>query len=270
MNPLLDPGARPVIGHRGNCAYAPENTLESFAQAVAAGADAIEFDVRISADGVPVVCHDPSVSRTTSGSGRVSQMTLVALRELDAGARFTADGGRTFPYRAKGIRIPSLDEVLERFPNIPLLIEVKEAEAAPAVRSAIEARGAEGRCLIDALDERALRPFLSSSIPTGAARAGVARMMTRIVLKRDAPTLDHRVVCIPLNYNGFPLPVRRLARVARLHDCRVHVWTINDPGTALDLWRAGVNGIITDDPALMLRTKARSAEWRPGTSAGAP
>lgn len=259
MNPLLDPAARPVIGHRGNRAHAPENTLESFAQAVAAGADAIEFDVRLSADGVPVVCHDPSVARTTSGSGYVSQLTFMALREFDAGARFTPDDGRTFPYRAKGIKIPSLEEVLDRFPDIPLLIEVKDPNAAPAIRACIEAHHAEARCLIDALDEQALRPFIASSIPTGAARAGVARMMTRIMLRRDVSRLEHRAICIPLHYNGLPLPVRRLAGVARLHDCRVHVWTINDPATALDLWRSGINGIITDDPALMIRTRATAA-----------
>ncbi len=259
MNPLLDPGAHPVIGHRGNRAHAPENTIESFVQAVAAGADAIEFDVRLSADGIPVVCHDPSVSRTTSGLGSVSHLTFMALREFDAGARFTPDGGRTFPYRAKGIKIPSLKEVLDQFPDTPLLIEIKDPRAAPAIRASIEAHHAEARCLIDALDERALKPFLASSIATGAARAGVARMTARVVLKRDVSSLKHVAICIPLHYNGIPLPIHRLARVARLHDCRVHVWTINDPGTALDLWRAGVDGVITDDPALMLRTRARFA-----------
>ena len=99
LNILLDTSARPVIGHRGNRAHAPENTLESFAQAVAAGADAIEFDVRISLDGVPVVIHDPSVLRTTLAAGEIASMTFAELRELDTGAYFTPDSGATFPYR---------------------------------------------------------------------------------------------------------------------------------------------------------------------------
>lgn len=255
MNLLLDPGAHPVIGHRGNRAHAPENTIESFAQAVAAGADAIEFDVRLSADGIPVVCHDPTVVRTTSGTGDVSKMTFAELRKLDAGARFTPDGGRTFPYRGKGIQIPALDEVLDTFPNTPLLIEVKVATAAISIRNAIVAHHSEKRCLIDALDSQSLQPFASASIATGAARAGVARLMASIFLQRDIGSLDFRALCIPLSYNGLPLPVRRIALIAPLHDCRVHVWTINDPSTAVGLWKAGVNGIITDDPALMLRTR---------------
>ena len=88
MNILIDGSCRPVIGHRGNRAYAPENTIESFAQAVAAGADAIELDVHLSADGVAVVIHDPHVRRTTDGAGDVVGMTFDELRKLDAGARF--------------------------------------------------------------------------------------------------------------------------------------------------------------------------------------
>ncbi len=256
MNPLLDAGARPVIGHRGNRAHAPENTLESLAQAVAAGADAIEFDVRVSADGIPVVCHDPSVTRTTSGTGDVERMTFAELSRLDAGARFTADAGRTFPYRAKGIRIPSFDEVLDTFRDIPLLIELKDPLAANSVRKAIELHQAEDRCLIDALDSRSLRPFAGSSIATGAARAGVARLMTSVVLRLDIGPLKFRAICIPLSYNGLPLPVRRLARIAPLHNIRIHVWTINEPQIAIDLWQAGVNGIITDDPGLMVKTRS--------------
>src|SRR5687768_5137013 len=142
MNVLVDLSSRPVIGHRGNRAHAPENTIESFAQAVTAGADAVELDVRLSADGVPVVLHDPHVRRTTSGTGVAARMTFDELRTLDAGARFTPDNGRTYPYRGLGHRIPSLDEVLEAFPTLPLVIEIKTAKAAPAVKRVIENRHA--------------------------------------------------------------------------------------------------------------------------------
>ena len=255
MNPLLDPAARPVIGHRGNKAFAPENTLESFRQAVAAGADAIEFDVRISADGIPVVFHDPTVGRTTSGSGEVARMTFAQLRALDAGSRFTNDAGKSFPYKDSGVLIPSFDEILDAFPAFPLLIEIKDPLASPAVRKAIESRNASSRCLIDALDSRSLRPFSGSSIATGAGRSGVTQLMAGVLLHRRVKSLPFSALCIPLTYNGLPLPVRRFAKIAPLHECRVHVWTINDPAVAIDLWTAGVNGIISDDPAAMLKTR---------------
>ncbi len=257
MNILLDGSARPVIGHRGNRAHAPENTIESFTQAVAAGADAIEFDVRITADGIPVVHHDPTVNRTTDGSGEIARLTFDELKRLDAGANFSIDGGKTFPYRGKGHRIPSLDEVVEAFPSTPLLIEIKTPAASNAVRKSIEAHKAEARTLVDSSHHQALTPFHDSSIPYGAASNDVARLMWEVVTGFTITAAKHKALCVPLNYNGLPLPVKRFARVGPKYDWRVHVWTINDPTVALDLWKAGVNGIITDDPALMLQARSR-------------
>lgn len=257
MNVLLDPSARPVIGHRGNRAFAPENTIESFAQAVAAGADALEFDVHVSADGIGVVHHDPTVERTTDGRGQVGRLTFEQLRQFDAGANFTLDGGKSFPYRGKGHRIPSLDEVIEAFPSTPLLIEIKTPLAAAAVRSAIEKHKAEDRSLVDSFDSQALRIFEASTIPYGAASGDVARLMREVVTGAKIKPITYRALCVPLSYNGLPLPVRRFARVAPKYDCRVHVWTINSPRVARDLWKAGINGIITDDPATMLKERAK-------------
>ncbi|MEO5580661.1 MAG: glycerophosphodiester phosphodiesterase family protein [Gemmatimonadaceae bacterium] len=257
MNPLLDPLAKPVIGHRGNRAHAPENTLESFAQAIAAGADAIEFDVHLAADGIPVVIHDPTVTRTTGGTGEVARMTLSELQRLDAGARFTRDAGHTFPYRNRGIRIPSFVEVLEAFPDIPLLIEIKNPLAAAGILEAIKSHHARDRCLIDALDSSSLTTFAGESIATGAARSGVARLMADVLLRREISRLPYRALCVPLSYRGLPLPIRRFARIAPLHNCRVHVWTINDPAVAIELWNAGVNGMISDDPGLMLPARSQ-------------
>jgi glycerophosphoryl diester phosphodiesterase len=255
MNVLIDRSSRPVIGHRGNRAYAPENTIESFAQAVAAGADAIELDVHVSGDGVAVVFNDPQVRRTTDGDGDIARTTFDDLRKLDAGARFTNDGGKTYPYRGLGHRIPSLQEVLEAFPATPTLIEIKTASAAQATRKVIEAAQAEQRVLVDAMDPAALRPFADSAIPIGASRADVIRLMTELIFRRPITPFDYSALCVPLNYNGIPIPVRRFARVAPEENCVVHVWTVNDTKVATDLWLSGIAGIISDDPAAMLRAR---------------
>jgi glycerophosphoryl diester phosphodiesterase len=257
MNILLDKSARPVVGHRGNRAHAPENTIESFAQAVAAGADAIEFDVRITSDGVAVVHHDPTVDRTTDGTGEIALKTFDELKRLDAGAKFSNDGGKTFPYRGKGHRIPTLDEVVEAFPSTPLLIEIKTPTASMAIRKCIEAHKAEERTVVDSMHHEALVPFHDSSIAYGAASGDVGRLMWQVVTGLAVTPAKHKALCVPLYYSGLPLPVKRFARVGPKYDWRVHVWTINDPSVALDLWKAGVNGIITDDPALMIRTRAQ-------------
>jgi glycerophosphoryl diester phosphodiesterase len=260
MNVLLDPAARPVIGHRGNRAFAPENTIESFAQAVAAGADAIEFDVHVTADGIAVVHHDPTVERTTDGRGAIDRLTFSQLSELDAGANFTSDKGKTFPYRGKGHRIPSLDEVIEAFPSTPLLIEIKAPLAATPVRASIEKHLAAERCVVDSFDNEALKVFRDSQIPYGASSGDVARLMREVVTGTKVTPITYKALCVPLSYNGLPLPVRRFAEVAPKYDCRVHVWTINSRRAARDLWKAGINGIITDDPAKMLTERSKLPE----------
>ena len=102
-NPLTDLGARLVIAHRGNAADAPENTIESFAQALALGADALELDVRVTRDAVPVVIHDPTLYRTTGQRDLVADMTAAQLSHADAGATFSKDAGMSLPYRARGL-----------------------------------------------------------------------------------------------------------------------------------------------------------------------
>jgi glycerophosphoryl diester phosphodiesterase len=255
MNVLIDPVARPVIGHRGNRAYAPENTIESFAQAVALGADAIEFDVRLSADGIPVVHHDPTLTRTTDGIGEIARTDFVKLKDLDAGHNFTRDGGKTYPYRGAGHRIPTLEEVVEAFPSTPLLIEIKDPLAAPLVREIIEKHKAEWRCLIDSMNDIAVRKFEDSSIAWGAAQDDVASLMKQVMFRQRVTHMPYNALCVPLSYKGLPLPVRRFAKAARQLGRQVHVWTVNDPAVALSLWKDGINGIISDDPALMLKTR---------------
>lgn len=255
MNILLDPEARPVVGHRGNRAYAPENTIESLAQALAAGADAVEFDVRVSADGIPVVHHDPTVTRTTDGTGEIMRLTFAELRNFDAGAKFSSDGGRTFPYKGKGHRIPSFDEVLEAFPATPLLIEIKDPLAAVGVLKSIERHKAEQRCLVDSFSHEALRVFVGTSVAYGASSGDVGRLMRQVLFGGRITPVSYKALCVPLAYYGLPLPVRRFAKVAPKLGCRVHVWTINSPAVSKDLWSSGVNGIITDDPALMLKVR---------------
>ena len=254
MSILLDAAARPVIGHRGNRAHAPENTIESFAQAVAAGADAIEFDVHVSADGIPVVHHDPTLDRTTDGSGEIARLTWTALRRVDAGAKFTKDG-KNFPYRGAGHRIPRFEEVVEAFPSTPLLIEIKAPLASVEVRRIIEERKAAERVLVDSFRPGALTVFRNSGIPVGASRDGIARILRESLGGKPLGQPEFSAMCTPLSYYGFPLPVKRFARVARGYDVRVHVWTVNDVKVARELWNAGVNGIISDEPGRMVEER---------------
>ncbi len=256
MHPILDPSRRSVVAHRGNRAHAPENTLEAFAQAVALGVDALEFDVHLAADCVPVVHHDATLDRTTSGSGPIALRTSRELAAIDAGARWTGDAGRSFPYRERGIAVPTLAQVLEQFADVPVLIEIKVARAAPAVRTVIERHGAESRTVVDAFDGAALVPFRGSRIAIGSSRGDVARLLATTTAALRPRAVPYRAVCVPLGYYGLPLPVARFAAALRPIGVPVHVWTVNDPQVATRLWREGIAGIISDDPATMLAARA--------------
>ena len=262
MNVLLDPAAQLVIAHRGNSAFFPENTLESFEQAVALGVDALELDVRISRDGKAVVIHDPAVDRTTNGTGAVAAQTLDELQRLDAGYRFTRDGGRSFPFRGRAISIPTFEFVLSAFPNVPMIVEIKTRDASVEVRRLIEHAGATGRCLVGAFDDAAIAPFRGSQIAHSASRRELVRLFGRAFMPGAPSHLPYHALAIPPHSHGLPIPVQRFARMARNTGAPTHVWTIDDPAQARRYWAGAVNGIITNDPAAILASAGRAVAAR--------
>jgi glycerophosphoryl diester phosphodiesterase len=244
MNPLLDPAVRLVIGHRGAAAYRPENTLESFRLALAQGADALEFDVRRSADGVAMVFHDPTLERTTDAQGPLAARTATELQALDAGYRFSEDDGATLPFRGRGVRIPTLTEVITGFPGTPFLIEIKEAGVQEAVAEALLAGGAAERSVVAGNDWRALRRFREPPFHLGASRRDIARLYFGV----GAPDRRCRNFAVPDSYYGLPIPTRRFVRAARRLGASVHVWTVDDARSARRWWRNGASGIVTNRP----------------------
>lgn len=250
MNPLLDPEARPVIAHRGASGLAPENTMAAFELAVEQGADAFELDVQLSADGAPVVLHDDRLDRTTDRAGPVAALTLAGLRTVDAGARFTPDRGRTFPFRGRGFRVPTLGEVLWAFPRMPVLVELKHAAAQEAVRRVLQQEGATGRCVLAAADPGALELFREPPFACAASGAEIAALYRAAMLGRRLPAVRYQCLSVPERHRGvLPVPTRRFVRAARSLGCPVHVWTVNVPAAARRHWERGVSGIVTNLPA---------------------
>lgn len=128
-----------VVAHRGASTEAPENTMEAYRLAVEAGADAIELDVHLTADGQLAVIHDDTLERTTDASGTVAQLTMDEIRRADAGHHFSAEDA-AFPFRGKGLRVPALPEVLEWLPaGVGLVVEVKARAATEATVAALRA-----------------------------------------------------------------------------------------------------------------------------------
>ena len=216
------------------------------------------MDVQLSADGVVVVIHDPTLNRTTNTTGAVAELPAARIHEADAGARYSPNG-QSFPYRDRGVRVPTFEEVLREFPDVPLLIEIKTRRASAETRRLIEQYGAESRCVVESFDARALDVFRGSRIAIGAASSDVKRLLHRVVTRRTVSALPYSVMCIPRWIRGIRVPIASLVRVTRPAGCLVHVWTINNPAVARRLWKVGVHGIISDDPGLMRRVRDASA-----------
>jgi glycerophosphoryl diester phosphodiesterase len=253
LAPLLDPDARPVVGHRGASGDAPENTLPSFELAVSSGVDALEFDVHLTADGVPVVIHDPTLARTTDRAGLVAALPYAALREADAGARFSPDRGRTFPFRGRGVHVPTLEEVVTAFPDLPLVIEIKTARAQEEAMRVLERHGCRTRAIVSSFDPLAVARFRAEGWVTGAASGEAARLK---FAPRVPSALPYRALFVPVTWRGMPVPTRGFVARARALGVPVHVWTVNDVTLGVRLWRRGCAGMIGNYPRALLEARA--------------
>jgi glycerophosphoryl diester phosphodiesterase len=248
---LLDLAARPIIGHRGAAAYAPENTMASFHLALEQGADALEFDVRITLDGEAVVLHDPTLERTTDAVGPIRLRTLKELEQVDAGFRFSPDGGQDYPCRGKGVRIPRLRQIIEDLPAVPLLIEVKEPEAQKAITRVLRETGAADRAVLAGSDWRSLQAFRTPPFYLGASRRDIARLY----FGWGEPDPACRCFAVPDRFKFFPVPTRRFVRAAHARGASVHVWTVDDPSLARRLWTNGANGMVTNRPDVIAKVR---------------
>ncbi len=253
---LLDPAGHPIIGHRGASGLAPENTLASFDLAIEHGAEAVEFDVRLTADGEAVVFHDPTLERTTDGTGAIAALRLADLASIDAGARFTSDDGIRFPFRGQGIRIPTLREVLARYPHLPLLVELKVAEAGAVVRQELVRAGAERRAVVASFLSGVVHEFMAPPFQAGASRREITSLAARAALGLPAANDGVLLYAVPARYKGWlPVPTRRFTAAARQAGKPVHVWTVNDASEAHALWDRGAAGMITNFPGRLLEVR---------------
>lgn len=254
---LLDPNGHPVIAHRGASGSAPENTLAAFDLAARSGAEAFELDVRLAADGVPVIVHDFGLERTTDRFGPVAARTAVELAGYDAGARFSPDGGTTFPFRGRGIGIPTLEEVLTRHPTMPVLIELKVATAAGPVGTVLRRTGAAQRCAVASFLPEAVEAFREPPFSAGASRREILALAVESWLGPPRPR-GISLYAVPVRYkNIIPVPTRRFVAAARRLGCPVHVWTVNDTETADQLWDRGCAGMITNYPEMLRAARDR-------------
>jgi glycerophosphoryl diester phosphodiesterase len=236
---------RPLnFAHRGASHHAPPNTLAAFTRAIELGADGIELDTHLSADGVPVVIHDFDVDATTDGAGPVKDKTLAQLKELDA--------GRTFDPAFACERIPTLSEVFEAVGQKLLInIELKTVSPRanglePVVAGLVQRHGLEKRVIFSSFNPFALRRIkkLLPHVPAG------------LLYAPDLPIYLRRAWLAPLCPHEARHPYYGMVNAASLRVWRaqgyyVNVWTVDEPGEMRRLIRLGVDAIITNRPDLL-------------------
>lgn len=242
-----------IFAHRGASAHAPENTLAAFELAVEQGADGIELDVKLSADGHVVIIHDATVDRTTGAHGRVKDLSLIELRSLDAGSFFSD--------KFKGEKIPMLDEVFETvgkqtFINVELTnYNSPRDHLVESVCMLVKKFSMHKRVLFSSFLPSNLsnaRSYLPD-VPTGLlALGGILGWWSRsfgfAFGKYDA-----------LHPNLKDATQQRIYFAHRLRK-RVHVWTVNEETDMRRLFKWGVDAIFTDDPQLAVKVRGEKVE----------
>jgi len=253
-----------LVAHRGGARLAPENTLPAFELAARLGADAFETDVHLTSDGEVVVFHDDETTRLTGVPGTIEGRTLAEVRALDAGAAFTLDDGRTFPWRGRGVAPPLLRELLARFPAVRMNVEAKSADPAlgeALVRVVRDAGALDRVCLGSQHDDqgeriRALAPAACHFLPEGAATCHV--MAARVEGATGCPG-GWDVADLPCRMEGTDVVVvdRRTVEYLHAQGMAVFVWTVDEEADMRDLLAAGADGIMTDRPDVLARVMGR-------------
>lgn len=239
-----------LLAHRGDLAHAPENTLPSFSQAIQKGADGVELDAKLTADGHVIVIHDATVDRTTNGNGKVSSFTLDAIRKLDAGTWFDA--------RFAGTQVPLLEEVFEtvgrdRLINIELTnYNTPRDGLTQKVCELIKRRNNQEQIIFSSffVSNLKIAAQVLPSVPRGLlAMPGLLGLWARSFgfMFGEYQALHPHISSVSREQ------IQRAHRIRR----RVHVWTANSAEEVRRLKEWGADGIFTDDPAIAVRALGR-------------
>jgi glycerophosphoryl diester phosphodiesterase len=245
---FLDWPAPIPFAHRGGASEAPENTLPAFEHAVRLGYRYVETDVHVTADGVLLAFHDHVLDRVTDRSGVIAELPYSVVAEA----------------RVDGVEpIPKFEDLLGAFPEVRVNVDPKHDDAVEPLAEALTRTGAVDRVCVGAFSDerlariRALCPGICTSLgPADTLQLGLAAAGQAEVGELPAPCAQ-----VPTAYGETAIVTEAFVHEAHRRGIQVHVWTIDDEAEMRRLLELGVDGIMTDRPAVLRSVLEERGEW---------
>ncbi len=249
-----------VVAHRGDSTFFPENTLPAFKSAAKLGVDCIETDVHLTSDGVCVIWHDDTLKRLTGGTGLVSDKTYEELLAMDAGAMFTMDNGKTFPFRGKGVKVATLDEAFKALPEMRFNVDLKDNnyELVKVFAKIVRENNAQDRVLGASYHDTMLKQ-IRLLIPEIVSSFSKKEMLKVVILNKLGLLGLHgkfkaQAAQIPEYHGKMKVLTKSLIRIFHKKGVMIHVWTVNEKDNMIRFFEMGVDTIMTDNPRLLTET----------------
>jgi glycerophosphoryl diester phosphodiesterase len=279
---FLDHPGPIAFAHRGGAGPWPENSWPAFAHAVALGYRYLETDIRVTRDGTAMILHDPILDRVSDHTGPLAELTTAEaarIRPHPPAARpattppapsAPATAGQDQPNFSGGEPIPRLDELLDRWPDARLNLDVKEAAALEPTIAALRRANALGRVCVTSFDDdvaREARRLAGPGLCLGAGMSAIAAarmwsvLPSRLATRRPRGLVERDVVQVPVSYRSIRVCDARFVRYMKAVGLPVHVWTINDEAAMDALLDLGVDGLITDRPESLRTVLRRRDLW---------
>jgi glycerophosphoryl diester phosphodiesterase len=240
--------------------------LYAYDYAASLGADVFEMDAHITRDGIIVLRHNETVDSTTDGSGNIEEMTLAELKKLDAGYQWSSDGGQTYPYRGKGIQVPALEELFQKYPDKRYVIEIKLTQN-PMDRpfcELIRKYEMQDKVLVASFHDDAMAQFRATcpEVATSAARSEVTNyvLLSKLGLQGLLGQPKYQALQVPWETSeskGITVMTERFIKQAHAQNIAVEPWTVDDPDLMKLYLSWGTDGIMTDRPDVMREVLAR-------------
>lgn len=237
----------------------------AFEKAAELSIDGLEMDIHATKDGVLVVSHDESVDRMTNGNGRIQDFTLAELQQLDAGYRFTLDSGQTYPFRGQGLTIPTMEEVLQRFPDLWINVDIKhhDNEVVEKFCALISNYNAHQRFCVGSFSAETVKHFRTTcrQVVALGTKPEIAQLLILSKLHLEGWFKGGRPIQVPPreSYWGNPITIvtPRFVEAAHKRGTAVHLWTINEKREMQHYIDMGVDGLITNYPDRALELLGR-------------